>query len=332
MDELERRIRIANPRAVRRDSPLSERAEADLGSLIASPGMRTESIAIRSRPRYVRTLLGAMVAALVVGVLIVTGNVIHEPSASAAGLPLLEETPVDGTTPEIIDRMIMASRANPAVKALPKRRISYETWSANITVGEDSTVDVFVQPQEIERVWSDDLSGEIVTRAGAVTMGEQPSGAPSYAPGDVVDKSSFARGEYPVLFPEPPPSTAADLRVYLAGVLGLTEVSTAGEWFKAIQDLRTDWPLTSAQNEAILTLIKTLPDVTVAGTVTDRIGRPGIALQTETRAGGKFRDLLIFDSYTGLLNSAEDVYLGGLDDIDLPAMTVLNYTAWKAVE
>ena len=330
MDELERRIRNANPSGIRRDAAPSARAEAELRVLISSPGMRPSQDR-RWRP-HGRSLLSGMVAALVLGVLIVTGNIVPDPVANAAGLPLLDEKPVDGTTNDVIDKMIAAASRTITETSQSKRKISYETWSANITVNEDASVDLFVQPQEIERIWSDDLSGQIVTRAGVVKLGERPDGSPALVPGQIVDKDTFGPGEYPILFPESPPSTAPEMRVYLSGVLGLVDGSTAGEWFKAIQDLRMDWPLSSAQNVALLELIKTLPDVTVAGSVTDRIGRNGIALQTETRAGGKFRDLLIFDSNTGLLNSAEDVYLGGLDDIDLPAMTVLNYTAWKAVQ
>jgi len=331
MDELERRIREANPRPIRRETPLSPRAEQELATLLATPAAESPARALRTRPRYAISLLSGMVAALVVGVLIVTGNIIPDPPASATGLPLLEETPVDGTINEVIDRLIMSARKNPAEKSSSTHRISYEAWSANITVGEDASVDVFVQPQEVERVWSDDLSGHIVMRAGAVTMGVQPEGDSPFEPGDIIDDGKFGPGEYPVLFPEEPPSTASELRAYIAGVLGLTDSSTAGDWFKAVQDLRTDWPLTPAQNVATLELISALPGVTAAA-VTDRVGRHGIALQTETRGGGKFRDLLIFDTVTGLLNSAEDVYLGGLDDINLPPMTVLNYTAWKAVE
>ena len=331
MDDLERRIREANPNGVDRSTPLSARAEADLVTLLATPAVpaiTVSAVAVRRRPRLAISLLSGMVAALVIGVVIVTGALIPEPPASAAGLPLLGETPVDGTVDEVIDRMIMSARKSSEEDATGTRRTAYEAWSASILVGEEKSVDVFVQPVEVERAWSADLSGRIVTRAGAVVMGALPRGEPSYEPGDVIDDSSFAPGEYPLLFPEAPPATGEALRAYLAGVFGLTEATTTGEWFSAIGDLRTDWPLSSKQNLAVLELVKTLPGVT-ATSVTDRIGRHGIALQTESRADGGFRDLLIFDSRTGVLNSAESVYLGGLTDIDLPAMTVLNYTAWK---
>jgi hypothetical protein len=68
--------------------------------------------------------------------------------------------------------------------------------------------------------------------------------------------------------------------------------------------------------------------VTLAGAVTDRLGRAGIAIQTE-RESGSHRMLLIFSPETGLLLSTETVYLGGIPDYALEYPTVLNYFAWK---
>ena len=138
MDELERQIRDANPVPTGRNTPLSARAEAELQALVATEPMRTEPTPIHRRPRYARSLLGGMVAALVIGVLIVTGNVVQGPSASADGLAILEQTPIDGTIGDIIDGMIMASRANTGPGSSSKRKISFESWSASITVGDDA--------------------------------------------------------------------------------------------------------------------------------------------------------------------------------------------------
>ncbi|GAB2456352.1 hypothetical protein GCM10027029_17600 [Conyzicola lurida] len=288
---------------------------------------------VHSRRRAdARAWITAIVAVLVLASVFFAGNVLTRPVASAATPPLLTGSPVDGTLEDVLERLSVAAQNNQNETPSRQRSIVYETWSANITVGEDKTVDVFVQPQEIERTWSDDLSGRIVTRAGAVKWGEQTESAPAAEPGAVLDDGTFGPGEYPALFPETPPASADEMRAYLSSVLGLSSVSTAGEWFKAIQDLRVDWPLTGGQTSALIQIIKTLPDVVLAGTVTDRLGREGIALETETRADGNFKDILVFDLATGLLLSAEDVYLGGLEDTNLPAMTVLSYTAWKESE
>ena len=332
MDDLERRIRAANPSPVARSTPLTARAEDDLAALLSTNPSLEAVPAVRPRRRDKRAWMTALVAVLVLVTVFFTGNVLPRPGASAATPPLLTGSPVDGTREEVVESLSGAAQNNQSEKPGHQRTIEYETWSANITVGVDKSVDVFVQPQEVERTWSDDLSGRIVTRAGAVRWGEETDSATAAKPGAVLDDGTFRAGEYPALFPAAPPKSADEMRSYLSGVLGLTSQSTTGEWFKAIQDLRIDWPLTGAQTSALLQIIETLPDVVVAGAVTDRLGRDGIALETETRENGNFKHILVFDRSTGLLLSAEDVYLGGLKDTKLPAMTVLSYTAWKGTK
>ena len=92
--------------------------------------------------------------------------------------------------------------------------------------------------------------------------------------------------------------------------------------------MRYERTLTGPQTAAALDLVAGLSDVTLAGTVTDRLGREGIAIQTE-RASGTHRILLIFSPETGLLLSSESIYLGGIPDFSLEYPTVINYFAWK---
>ena len=217
------------------------------------------------------------------------------------------------------------ARANPT--AAPSTVIAAETWSAELTPGADEVT--FVQPREIVRTRNDDLSGSVVTRAGEVRWGVVPDGQAPAQPGTVLEENDFGPGDYPMLFPSPPPDAAAELQGYLAQTVGITETSTTGDIFRATVDLRNEWSLNGSQTAALLDLIATRDDVTVLGTVTDRLGRTGIALATDTRFDGAFRDILIFDPDTANLLAAEDVYLGGIDDIQLEAPSVLNYTAWK---
>lgn len=328
MDDLERRIRASSPSPVGRNSPLSRRAEDELAALLSTKP-NAEIVPVLPGRSDARKWITAIVAILILASVFFAGNVIPRPGASAATLPPLTSSPIDGTLEDVLERLSVAAQNTQNKPASHQRSVVYETWSADIAVGDGRSVEVFIQPQEIKRTWSDDLSGRIQTRAGAVRWGEQTDSAPASKPGTILDDSTFGPGEYPALFPATPPTSAGEMRTYLSSVLGLTDESTAGEWFKAIQDLRSDWPLSGAQTSPLVQIIKTLPDVVVSGTVVDRIGRTGIALETETRADGRFKDILVFDGTTGLLLSAEDVYLGGLEDTNLPAMTVLSYIAWK---
>lgn len=336
MDDLERRIRAANPSPVRRAAAISGRGEAELQALLGTtPGEAGRPVALLPQPpRHParRRWIAAMAAVLVLATVFVAGNLVNRPNASMAAPPLLSAVPIDETTAEILGKLSAAAEDIGAATPGSERSIAYEEWSANISVDSDSKMDMFVQPQEAKRTWSDDLSGRIVARAGTVKWGEATASNRAAKPGTVLVDEDFGPGQYPAIFTTAPPTTAPELRSYLAAPLGLNEQSTAGDWFKAVQDLRADWPLDGAQNAALLDLVAALPDVSVAGTVTDRLGRTGVAVETDSRAGGTFRDILIFDSKTGFLISAEDVYRGGLDDVTLPAMTVLNYTAWKEAE
>jgi hypothetical protein len=330
VNEFERRIRDANPTPVRRTTAVSARAEEELNELLASaPQHAPRPVSRRTRRRIGTAWATAIAAALVFATVIVAGNVTNRPAPSAAfAPPLLTSVSIEGTTGEILNAL-GSSAGDRMADAASERTVLSEAWSANISIEDNAVLDIFVQPQEVRRTWSDDLSGRIVSRAGAVKWGGETTDSAAAKPGTVLVDEDFGPGMYPTFFVAPPPTTVDDMRSYLAAPFGLGEQSTTGEWFKAINDLRADWPLDGAQNTAILQVIATLPDVTVAGTVTDRLGRTGVAVQTDSRADGKFRDILVFDSATGMLISSEFVYLGGLTDISLPAMTVLDYTAWK---
>ena len=331
MNEIERRIRAANPNPTPVRRAVSARAEEELSALLASaPHHAPRPVSRRPRRRIRTAWVTAIAAVLVFATVIVAGNVTNRPAPSAAfAPPLLTSTPIEGTTGEILDALGSSASDIHMADAASDRTVLYESWSANISIDDNTVLDIFVQPQETRRTWSDDLSGRIVSRAGAVKWGGETPDSAAAKPGTVLVDEDFGPGLYPTFFATPPPTTAEEMRSYLAAPFGLGEQSTTGEWFKAINDLRVDWPLDGAQNSAILQLIATLPDVTVAGTVTDRLGRSGVAVQTDSRADGKFRDILVFDSATGLLISSEFVYLGGLTDISLPEMTVLDYTAWR---
>lgn len=322
MDELERRIRAANPHPISRKDPLSERAERELAILLAEPPAR----AAARTPRWRAPLFVSTAAAVLVVALAVAASLLLAPRAAIAAPPLLMPTPITGSADSVFERLTMNARATAV--SLPNDLIAAETWSADITLTPD-TLSTYVQPREVVRTRTADLAGEIVVSAGEVRWGSVPAGAQAPAPGTELERQTFGVGEFPLLFTQPPPRDAAGLLAYFATYAGTSESTSAGGFFRAIVDLRNEWTLTGQQTAAVLEFIRTLPDVTVAGEVTDRLGRTGVAIATESRSDGAFRDLLIFAPDTGALLSAEQVYLGGLPDVHLPGPTVLDYTAWK---
>lgn len=322
MDDIEQRIRAANASPVRRNSPLSERAKLDLTLIVQEP--RASHFA-EGRRRTRRTILVSTVAAMAVIALTVLGAVVFTPHAAMASPPLLSVTTIDGSVTQILGKLSRAARALPAPTSTVIRA---ETWSADITVKDRVTTE-FVQPSEVVRTRLEDLSGEVVTYASGVRWGSAPAGVKVPRKGSELTREKYAAGTYPILFPVAPPDSSGSYAAYFHQYAGTQADSSPGDYFRAIADLRNDWAFNGPQTGAVLDFVGQLPDVSIAGEVTDRLGRPGVAIQTTTRGGGAFRDLLVFDKSTGALLSAEQIYLGGLKDVRLDFPSVLDYIAWK---
>ncbi|GGM81654.1 hypothetical protein GCM10012275_60370 [Longimycelium tulufanense] len=109
---------------------------------------------------------------------------------------------------------------------------------------------------------------------------------------------------------------------------------TAGEWFAVTAQV---WSARSGDPATAQALARILADqsgITVAGTTTDRAGRPAVAIAT--RASGdqwfpKQRVYLLFDPATGFLTGAEDVALQADTDaigapVEVPA--TVRYQLW----
>jgi hypothetical protein len=321
MDEIERRIREANPYPIRRDDPLSKRAERELALLLSTQR--------HGSPPHVRRwrtpVLISTAAAVLALTFAVASSFLFTPQPALAAPPPLELMAITGTPDSVIEELIVRAHS---LKSSSPTSIASETWSADISTDSEQT---FVQPREIVRTRSADLSGTIVVTAGQVRWGNVQANEKPPSPGSVLQLQDFGHGDYPLLFTTPPPANPSEYRAYFSATAGTTETSTPGDFFRAITSLRNEWVFTGAQTAAVLEFIQGLPHVEVAGQVTDRLGRHGVAIATNSRSGGAFRDMLIFDRATGALLSTEQIYLGGLSGVPLKASTVLDYTAWKVV-
>lgn len=331
MDELERRIRDDNPHSPGSGASLSPRAAEELQRILASPRTAPDADAGRRRRVGIGLLVAVAAAtlAILVGALTVAPLLLAKPAAAApASLPV---RPVDGDLATILKELSMKAAAQTSTVAESPMVTRCEWWAATLTVGDDGT-EVFVQPQDITRTWYPDRSGTIVVTAGEPRW-NIPDDVTTTEPGTPLQSDDYPAGEFPLAYGDEPPSTSGDaFASYLRGGLGLPDDAAAGDYFTAIQDLRHDRDLTGAQTAAMLEMLASLPGVRVAGEVTDRLGREGLAIETTSRYDGAFKDLLIFDRSTGMLLSAETEYLGGIDEITLPYPTVISYLAWKDSE
>lgn len=326
MDELERQLRDANPLATRRTSPLSDRAESELSTLLTAEAGAAP--AQRRRRRALPAIGFATAAAMAVSIAIVLAvtNVGHPTPQSVAAPPLLQATELGDSLDDVLARLSERAR-NQGGTSTPGQTIRYESWAAQIDA-ESTFSSYFVQPAVNEMTWRPDFSGSWLSRAGEVRYGKPSNNNPAATPGTVLQRDEFGPGENPMAFYDVPPTDAGELDAYLRGAWGLPDPSESFDYFTAIEGLRLEWNLTGPQSAAALELIGQLPDVELAGTVTDRLGREGIAIQTE-RASGTHRMILVFSPETGELLSSELVYLGGIPDFHLEFPTVMNYFAWK---
>lgn len=324
MDDIEKRMRESRPDLGERDGALSSRAQADLDAILSAEVPRKSGLRI---PRWAPP---AGIAAAAAAALAVVFSVVQlaVPSPSVAAPPPLQTAPVDEPLGDVMRRLsTLAEEHLPATGSPVEQTLRYEAWYSNVEVEADRT-SYFVQPVEIIQSRNADWSGSITTLAGDVRWGTPSENNPSQKPGTAIDEMTFAAGEFPMIYSEPPPSDPVALRDYFLAA-GWDPNSTAGDWFNAIQQLATDWQLDGPQTAAVIEFLGELPDVRVAGAVTDRLGRAGIAIDTEGRLDGAFRDTLVFDSTSGKLLSAEAMYLGGIPDLKIPYPTVFSYVAWK---
>ncbi len=321
MDELERLVRDANPAPVQRQTSLSTRAEADLAAILAAP---------RPTPnptkKWRRTAIWS--SAIAAGLAIILTATIHFAAPQAiASPPLLEYAPVSGSSTSVLERL--GEMARTSVASSSSNVLISETWSADITIGEGEAT-TYVQPREVTRTYRSDGSATFVVRAGEVRWGVVPDDSEAPNPGTELERMELTAADGPRLFVEPPPSTGGPaLRAYIDAALGLSDASTTGDYFAAVQSLRDEWALDGEQTTALTQLLASLPDVTMLGETTDRLGRTGIAFATRTIGDGTFQTVLIFDSASGALIAFENTYLGGNPDVPLPSPSVVNYIAWK---
>lgn len=100
------------------------------------------------------------------------------------------------------------------------------------------------------------------------------------------------------------------------------------EWFTAVGDIWNVQVVSPRLQAGLLGMLAGERDVTNAGTVTDRIGRSGVAVSTESgNSGLNTRYTLIFDPNTGMLLDFEQILLeAGELPVKVPATS--SYTAW----
>jgi len=292
------------------------------GDRIASLRRRTRA----SRPLRIalRSAWAAPALAAVVAIGLAIGPVTAVP-AYAVTPPALVTQPIAQTADEVLSASIAALRRAPARPAT--RDALVVRWALR----DDGKADPVIVPEWQEWVWDADGTGHLESRTGApysVTKdgtivppaGEAPKeGSPLPGTGHHSSNLFFAE----------PPSDAAGLRAYIEERVGLTGNADALAIWGVVSSIRDSWAMSPAQQAAVLQLVRDAGGVSVLGSVTDRLGRPGIALKITSTKRPQFTATLVLDASTHEIIAADTIYAGGSAmKLNVAPGSVIEYKAW----
>ncbi|WBU37890.1 hypothetical protein [Homoserinibacter sp. YIM 151385] len=269
------------------------------------------------------TWLALIAGVLAIAIVMVVADFGHAPAASADTPPPLVATPIDDGREQVFDRLVDAARQQPDVARYPAvdMVVEYEQWSTLIDADEEAAV----LPLSVTRTRRLDGTSSLRTVAADNRWGGVLP-VDARRPGEVVDDLASTAEESDAAYGPAPETDATALSDRL---LERAVDGTTGDLFQGLERLRSRWTLGGSDTAAALEAIRDRDDAVVVGTVRDRLDRTGVAIRTDSRGGGHFRDILVFDAATGALLSSESQYLGGLEEVGVRPDTVIGYTAWR---
>jgi hypothetical protein len=270
--------------------------------------------------------IGATAIALVLVLAVGIGS-LTTPPAYAGTPPPLVPTPIAESVTTLIDESMQTLLAAPQPAA--RREGQLVRWQN----GQDATDAPVIVPERY--VWAHDENGVgslkvtaeppySVRADGQITspVGPAPTaGAPS---------AQRAEDTYFGAFPTEPPADPAGLAAALRENVSMRDDPDAIDYWGAFQALLGDWTLTPAHHAGMLQILQDSGGMELLGTATDRLGRAGIALRLTSPVRTAFSVTIILDVNTRQIIAADVIYAGGLDIVDEPAGSVVEYSAWPS--
>ncbi|VTR77945.1 CU044_5270 family protein [Cellulomonas hominis] len=304
---------------------------------------------VELRPRHARRWwtaaagVAAAAAAVAVGLSVLPGQ---DPApAVALGSPPMLAYPLD---PEqlaagagdpardtLLDLAAAAADQDDPEPAGPVQHSLSQSWLMSTTddgAGGSSTT---IDPTVVESWIGEDGSWTMAEWRGAHLEADGRLGAPGTAPEDaVVDRLPAGQMDPDAVrdLPLDPAALRAELLEPLAGVgCGPDGDPASGAWcvYLAVTDLADRYVLPSALESAVWTVLAEEPGVTLAGEVTDRLGRRTVAVSVPAPASDPAPTVrvLLIDPGTGRLSGREEVTLSSpLLEITEPTVTLFRYT------
>ena len=308
---------------------LDERAERDLFAITAAP-------AGHKFGRWARWRLAAGLAAAVLIVAVVLGvpGGAPAPRAYAATPPLLAVISTSSAPASVLNDLAARAQRAHGTASTVEQVIRTQSWTLFTRV-DGKTVNSAVIPVESELRWGANRAGTLKRVTGQPYFPNPDNehawledGRPA-RPGTMLTSETYAPGDFKPMWNAAPPTDPRDLAEYLAIGHPIERIGTA-ELFVAIGDLARERDLSAVQRAAVLRILAEAPDVNALGTVIDRLGRPGIAVATDSDYSGLMtRYILVFDPNTGALNAEEAWLTTSAGRLNVPVPSVISYTAWK---
>jgi len=313
--------------------PLTARAERELSELISSPiGQTVHYAPVRDQEQHRQPLAtsGFALAAAIALTLVAVIIQLHPTPAHATPLPL-QFHPMNVSSKELLTTL------SNKISAIPETSneqpiIRIQTWNMVITdAGEETTPTAIIVPGQLQVVRHRDgsLTNEMRTGQPVNAAGNPIAGDADTPPiGTLLWSATFTAEQ--LVFPTPAPTTAQAMGNFLRQAIPENTPTNSGEYFRVITALLREQDLTSEQNSALLQFLASRTDIEVAGSVTDRLGRDGVAIRaTRYWFEDAIHEYLIFDPNTGQIIATETVDQNVEHLQGLTGPTVTGYHAWE---
>lgn len=323
-EQLEVLLKGANPAATPADAEPSTADWARLQRIVTQPPSTRRPVPRRPARIAIRAAWALPALAAVIAVGLSIGPMIATPAFANTPPPLVAQ-PIALSVEEVMGQSIARLNAEPATIA------SHDAQVVRWVLRDDGKDDPVIVPEWQKWVWDSDGTGHLEATTGApysVTADGKIVAPVGKAPaaGTPVE---VAPPSVPVKFRTTPPADVNGLRAYLERYAGLSEGADALAIWGAISTLRDEWTLSPAQQAAALQLLRQSGGMSVLGTVTDRLGRQGIAVKVTSTNRPQFAATVVVGAESGEIIAADITYLGGSHQpLDVAPGAVIGYKAW----
>jgi hypothetical protein len=312
-----------------------EERRADLERILATvlPAPRPARVALRRRPML---LTAGFAAAAVVLVAVIGTQVVGLPRPAYAATPVpLAYTSGGGDAAALLtDIATRAAGAPGPARTGTDEHLVTQSWSL-FTQIDGEQVRTAVVPVRTESWRSPNDSGRVDMRygepefpTGSSRLSWRLQGSPG---GDASPRTeAFAAGQFPTMWRGASP-TPAGMTSFLA--IGHPAGNGPAETLIAVTDLARERLLTPELRAATLRVIAELPGLTYDGTVTDRVGRPGVAFSVVSdHTGLPTRHTVIVDRANGTLLDYESTLTTTAGKLGVRVPAVISYDTFVTAE